>query len=103
MGASGPVVAPGDRAVGPNTYREPAARGWKSNGMTDDLGSIALTIISNIGALAGLLVVMTLLEPSKTAAWGDQTRHRTHSRTAAPVEVSPAGGRDRHRPGPARP
>ena len=35
--------------------------------MTYDLGAIVLTIMASVGGLAGLLVVMTLLEPTKVS------------------------------------
>jgi hypothetical protein len=35
--------------------------------MINDLSSIALTILASVGGLAGLLVLMTRLEPDKSA------------------------------------
>ena len=47
--------------------------------MTDNLGEILLVILASIGGLSGLLIVMTALEPTKTANRATQQispRHR---------------------------
>lgn len=47
--------------------------------MTYDLGAIVLTILASVGGLAGLLVVMTFLEPSKVSTRG-QRQHSVPAR-----------------------